>query len=194
MFHRIVAEGGAYLTLAEARTQPLKFAFFRRNEALMALSHAAVLGECPLKSGAVNAMKHASKLSLPRFVLPFGFAEEGSRGSWVEVDSRSARLLFDEQQVLKSLSKQALGDGSRPAEESLRTHKTEFSVLAPLPMPAGEQGQVVVAVAEGATTVDRICIATGLEPAAVQYQILLLTLSGHLQEDASGLLRYQSVK
>ena len=64
---------------------------------------------------------------------------------------------------------------------------------AELPEPGQAEGRdVLSAVRDGYLTPDDICDSTGLGAAVVQHQILLLTLSGHVVEDAEGLLRYHS--
>lgn len=103
LFARILHKGGGYLTVSHAEARPLPHIFFRRNEALVALSHAVVLGECPFKSGAKNAMLHARALRRPRFALPFLFGERGARGSWEEIVVHGAEMLIDAVPVLHLL-------------------------------------------------------------------------------------------
>ena len=103
LFHRVLTSGGAYLTVADENTRPMKFAFFRRNEVLMALSHATVLGECPRKSGAKNAMLHARKLGRTRFALPFRFGDKRALGLWTEIVDQGAELLAEESPLLRLL-------------------------------------------------------------------------------------------
>ena len=103
LFQRILVSGGAYLTVADENTRPMKFAFFRRNEVLMALSHATVLGECPRKSGAKNAMLHARKLGRARFALPFRFGDKRALGLWTEIVEQGAELLAEETPLLRLL-------------------------------------------------------------------------------------------
>src|SRR5690606_6401401 len=155
LFKRILETGGAYLSFAKPRAKPLKFAFFRRNEALMAMSHAAVLGECPPKSGARNAMQHARTLGRTRFALPVRFLDKRSRGTWIEIVVHGAELLADEKPVVKFLQ----GYGT-----------FEPVTAAPIPLPElpPEQAEVVQAVRAGRSTVDEICDATGKRPETVQ--------------------------
>lgn len=103
LFARILQKGGGYLTVSHAGARPLPYVFFRRNEALVALSHAVILGECPFKSGAKNAMLHARALRRPRFALPFLFEERGARGSWEEIVVHGAEILIDAEPVLDLL-------------------------------------------------------------------------------------------
>lgn len=220
LFEAIVRRGGGYLTLSKSGTLPLAHVFFHRNEALMALSHAVVLGQCPHRSGAKNAMLHARHLQRPRFALPFAFDEAKGRGSWDEVVRHGAEILVDERPVLRMLEEygpfenakwwhylcgqRADFDSSegiprrarRKSKAGSRRKKTARpKVKAPRPAARDlppQQLAVLDAVRRGKQTADQICADTGLSPQAVQHEILLLLLDGRLTEDGGGLLRYHS--
>jgi DNA processing protein len=175
LFKRILESQGGYLSFAEPRAKPLKFAFFRRNEALMAMSQAAVLGECPPKSGARNAMLHARTLERTRFALPHRFLDKRSRGTWMEIVVHGAELVADEKPIVTLL-------------RQCGTLKNEGAPSLELPELPPEQADVVKAVRCGSGTVDEICEKTGMAPEVVQHVVLLLTLSGTVREDQRGLL------
>jgi DNA processing protein len=208
LFQRILAGGGAYLTVAEARTRPMKFAFFRRNEVLMALSHATVLGECPLKSGARNAMQHARRLGRPRFALPFRFGDTRALGVWQEIMEQGAELLAEETSLLRLLEE--YGPFKNPAWRAARTAtKENLRLTSPGPSHERTSARVLLeesssfddrpeaeravlrAILRGEGTVDGVCRATGLAVEQVQHAVLLLTLSGEVVEDERGLLRHR---
>lgn len=218
LFQRILRSGGAYLTVAEENTRPMKFAFFRRNEVLMALSHATVLGECPLQSGAKNAMLHARKLGRPRFALPFRFGDKRALGVWNEIMQQGAELLAEETPLLRLLEEYgefensiwcghmkanvlaAPADAASPlrlcAQTPKRTRTGSSSRTSPRSnaicdsRPESEK-LVLSSVLRGQVTVDALCAATALPPEEVQYLVCVLMLSGELAEDEQGLLRFQ---
>lgn len=188
LFAAILEAGGGYLTAADQYALPLKFAFFRRNEVLMALSHATVLGECPTKSGARNAMQHARKLGRARFALPFRFAAPSGQGTYAEVLQEGAEVIWDETPVVRLLEEYGSFAGRIPRMQ--RADDGPGSEAAdPLHMGSREERLVLGAVRKGALTVDAICIRCGLSADAVQHALLLLTLGGHVAEDDRGLLR-----
>lgn len=208
LFQRILASGGAYLTVAEESTRPMKFAFFRRNEVLMALSHATVLGECPLQSGAKNAMLHARKLGRPRFALPFRFGDKRALGVWNEIVEQGAELLADESPLLRLLEEYGEFKNSLFRNSSCAAPSQELPAVTPRVRAVKKararsetfrerpevEKVVLKAVLRGQVTVDGLCRATGLPVEQVQHVVLVLTLSGELSEDERGLLRVQKIK
>lgn len=85
LFEQIVSRDGGYLTLAPPGKPLFNPIYFRRNEALMAMSHVCVLGECQFQSGAKNAMLHARRMGRPRYCLPYLFSHATSEGPWEEM-------------------------------------------------------------------------------------------------------------
>ncbi len=184
LFSAILEAGGAYLTAADESVRPLKFAFFRRNEVLMALSHATVLGECPAKSGARNAMQFARKLGRARFALPFRFHEPRGEGTCLEIVRGGAELVWDETPIVRFLEEYGSFEGQIP-----RMSPPERGTSLEPPDHSAEERLVFGAVRKGAVTVDAICSKSGLCAESVQHAVLLLTLSGWVEEDDQGLLR-----
>lgn len=218
LFQSILSRGGAYLSLAPPGQTPFNQAFFLRNEAMVALSHAVVLGECPFKSGAKNAMVHARRMDRVRFVVPFPFDEARAMGAWDEVVNRGGRLLSGAPEILDLLSRAGSfenprwwrylceqrelsgGDPSEAREARLPSSRTRVdtrratsksNVRVP-PRVVSECG-IEGALRRGATTVDEICEMTKIPVAEVQHRVTLLTLQGHVRKDAQGLLRYEHV-
>lgn len=183
----------------------MKFAFFRRNEVLMALSHATVLGECPLQSGAKNAMLHARKLGRARFALPFRFGDTRALGLWTEIVQHGAELLAEETPVLRLLEEFGEFENAkwRAYLETGQVGSVARCRSAPVAREArsrsrsaGQRSEaeelVLRAVLRGGKTVDALCSATALPPEEVQHVVLVLTLTGQLAEDEQGLLRFRS--
>lgn len=81
LFREILEKGGGYLSLAAEYDRAFNPGFFRRNEALAALSQIVVVGECRHRSGAQNTVKHARRLERPLFVLPSLYGNPGGVGS-----------------------------------------------------------------------------------------------------------------
>ena len=93
LFFQVLDQGGGYLTVARPSQPLFNAAFFQRNEALVALSDAVILGDCPVRSGARNAMQHARRMEKPRFCLPGQFGAATSLGGWVEANELGATPL-----------------------------------------------------------------------------------------------------
>jgi predicted Rossmann fold nucleotide-binding protein DprA/Smf involved in DNA uptake len=221
LFEAILRRGGGYLTLSSEGTPPYAPVFFHRNEALIALSHAVVLGECPHKSGAKNAMKFARLLLRPRFALPFRFLDARGRGTWDEVANHGAEMVVDERSVLvmleeygpfknakwwEHLAREIVEpteveprpephDKRRPRKKSsgaaVRKKRSTRSA-APRDERTPDQEAVLRAVEAGSVVADQICERTGLSASKVQQEITLLVLEGSIMEDQGGLLRYHS--
>ena len=208
LFERIVAEGGGYLTLAPRGKPLFNPIYFRRNEALMAMSHACVLGECRFQSGAKNAMLHARRMGRPRYCLPYLFGHETSEGPWDEMSRYAAVPLRCSDDLLPVLREAGPFDNPLwwQSEEKL---KVAAERLPPAKNQAATKRQidrvgqrdarrcaakspVAQAISSGFGTVDAICQETGEPPGEVQHEILILTLEGRVFEDDAGVLRYHS--
>jgi predicted Rossmann fold nucleotide-binding protein DprA/Smf involved in DNA uptake len=212
LFNAVLKAGGGYLSIASPEAIPLKFVFFRRNEALAALSGVVVLGECPLKSGARNAMLHARRLGRKRFVQAFSYGEARAQGSFQELSRGDCELLYEPGPVIQALNavgpfeserwtqveerRAKVAEGRRvarvprtePKKRANSQTQMEFST-PPLPEDLAARA-VACALLAGAVTVEQICEQSLLSPAEAQHQILLLTLGGLVAEDGRGLLRY----
>jgi len=180
LFQRIVASGGAYLSLRPDDVPADQPIFFSRNACLVALSHAVVVTQLGFRSGAANAAKWARKLGRPLFIVP--------HSPWISEGVGAIR---------------ELRLGGRPldrAKEVLTLLRA--SGLHPLLLPAAAaQGElwpraaptdtdpVLAAVRQGATHADEIADRTGLSLAAVQQRLLTLALSGVLVPGPLGSLK-----
>src|SRR6185503_20147276 len=65
LFERIVAEGGAYVSLLADDEPATPVSFFPRNACLVALAHVLVVVEAGFRSGARNAARWARALARP---------------------------------------------------------------------------------------------------------------------------------
>jgi len=102
LFRQVVEHGGAYLSLAPSGTPASRGAFFARNACLVALCHALVVVEAPLRSGARNAAAHARRLGRPVFVAPAAPYNGQGLGCILEL-KLGARPLYGERDVLDLL-------------------------------------------------------------------------------------------
>jgi DNA processing protein len=217
LFARVLAGGGGYLTGSTIESQPYGSVFHRRNEILAALSDVVLLGEAGVPSGALSAMRAARSLGRPRYVLPCGLEDERTLGCESEL-ARGARPYFRAAQLTALLEPQTFDNplwwetlarlqadrrerqdvrsrGREAREQLLRGRKTADATSEPMPAgaapraTAATQEPVLMALAAGATTADRVCEQTGLPASVVQYQLLCFTLQGRVRQDERGLLQ-----
>lgn len=191
IFRAALLRGGGYLCLSQRDQHPFNPAYFRRNEALMALSHVVVLGECRFKSGAKNAMSHARRLGRLRYVLPYVFEHELSEGPWEELSRHGALPLRSASDLMAPLAE--CGEFDNPRWWA-RSQEEEHVPVPASKKAAPGQSAVVEAIRSGCTQVDDICVETGLDAARVQHEVLISTLEGLVFEDETGLLRYHSAR
>jgi DNA processing protein len=177
LFRRVVSAGGAYLSLAPDEVTATRAIFFARNACLVALAHAVVVTQLPVRSGAANAAKWARRLGRPLFIVPHSPWVTEGRGA-----TRELRL------------------GGRPLDRAKELLKfLSAAGLHGLPLQAGVQGElwpatsasdpVLAALQAGASHADEIADRTGLSLASVQQRILTLALSGVLVPGPLGSLK-----
>ncbi|HEY3254815.1 MAG TPA: DNA-processing protein DprA [Polyangiaceae bacterium] len=189
LFRRIVAAGGAYLSLPEPDCPAPRGIFFARNACLVALAHLVVVVESPIRSGARNAAAHARRLGRPLFVVPVPPWHGNGRGSLAELQL-GAQVLISVKDLLRALREQnlhAVGPSTkarrkpRPQQESLKFTETS--------QPQAARAAVLEAVSSGAGSSDEICLRTALPAGRVSELILTLRLEGVLVTDPSGRLQ-----
>ncbi|HEX6275824.1 MAG TPA: DNA-processing protein DprA [Polyangiaceae bacterium] len=182
LFQRVLAEGGAYVSLVTDATKATQSAFFPRNACLAALAHVLVVVEAGARSGTSNAARWARELGRPLLVVPHAPWEPKGAGCITEL-RRGAAICTGPRDVLRELDRLLLRplprDGS-PVQPQLPFDANSG--------PPGELGRVRAAIAAGAHYVDQISEITGLSAAVVQRQVLTLTLSGVLAPDPAGRL------
>lgn len=190
LFRSIVERDGAFLSLVpddRAATNP---AFFARNACLVALSHAVVVVEAPIRSGARNAAKWARVLGRPLLVVPHAPWNDRGRGSLLELRA-GASVCTRTRDVLDELERVLLHPlRSPPAADEAPTPQIELP-FARLPGRLARSPDVAIVLAalkDGATTVDGVGERTGLPAAVIQKHVLTLTLEGVLAPDPSGCL------
>lgn len=183
LFRRIVDAGGAYLSLVADETPATRGIFFQRNACLVALAHAVVVAQAPVRSGTRNAAKWARELGRPLLAVPY--APWQRRGSGANVELRlGAKVCTGPRDVMRELKRQLLVPLPRSAPVAPAQPELPFSTSeAPALGEEAEERAVRVAIAAGARTIDEICLRTALGPGAVQRHVLTLTLEGVLAPD-----------
>jgi DNA processing protein len=187
MFRRVVRSDGAYVALVPDDMPATPSAFFARNACLVALSHAVVVVEAPLRSGARNAAKWARTMGRPLFAVPAapwnpkgaGCNEELRLGARVADGARDVlRHLQSCRQHAVALPSPVGGSARPPATAQLHLRLEE-----------SDEQRLLRAVAMGAGHPDEICATTGLAVGRVQGLVLTLALKGALVPGPDGRFR-----
>jgi DNA processing protein len=185
-FERIVERGGCYVSLVSDGESADRAGFLPRNRCLVALAHATVLVEAPLRSGARNAVASARQLGRPLFVVPAVPWNSKGRGCIEELKS-GARVLLSVRDLHEELELRHL----HPVALPKRRRSTRKAVQLSLDLGEGSENAVVAAVAQGAGHPDEISDRTGLPAARVQALVLTLRLKGALVPGPEGRLRVE---
>jgi DNA processing protein len=189
LFRDIVERGGAYLSLVEGKVPATRSVFFPRNACLVALAHAVVVVEAPIRSGALNAAANARRLGRPLFAVPYHPTHVNGHGCLAELQ-RGARCLSRLKDLLRVLAEQNLHAVTTVPRHARQEHPTQESLKFSETSPPGDAvGAVLRAVESGAKTVDEIVLSLGLPAGRVSELILTLRLEGVLVTDPAGRLQ-----
>ena len=174
LFADVVAARGALLALVDDETSPRRWVFLARNAVLAAMTQAIVLVECPLKSGARNAVAAARRLGRPVWVA--------SQPPWaaaaptVEVEQElGASVFFGTRTLVQKLCAQV------GVAEPLRSQ-------AAIKLEANEtiEGRILRLLRERPAHLDELCERLGVAAAEVQYVLMLLRLEGKVTDGVGG--------
>jgi len=211
LFERVVKRGGGYLSCFELGVDARRHQFLDRNALLVALCHALIVVEAPLRSGARNAAKWARRLGRPCFVVPSPPWNERGRGCIAELQL-GARPFGGPQDVMQLLAEQALhvlgsdGEGvgaqtpraRRPSAASRlgsprSTAKAKRAARSGNSAPAEAEAEldallaaVLRVIRAGAEHPDQVAERAGLSAAEVNHALLRLTLGGHIVRSPLG--------
>jgi DNA processing protein len=190
LFRRVVEGGGGYLSLVPDEQPATRTVFFARNACLVALSHAVVVTQLPVRSGAANAAKWARELGRALFVVPHSPWVAQGRGALREL-RLGAQPLDRAQDVLRHLTAAGLHGlpPARPEQLELAAWRGPSEGRPADSSTAAPVDPVVAAVQAGASHADEIAQVTGLSLAVVQQRILTLALSGVLVPGPLGSLK-----
>jgi DNA processing protein len=207
LFDQIVAGGGAQLSPFATGVVPRRSQFFLRNACLVALSHALVVVEAPLRSGARNAAHWARELGRPYFVVTSPPWNARGLGCIAELEL-GARPLASVATLLRCLREQELHPLPRaevvPRAEVSAVSPSADPVIPPPPTPndgkkrrksrqrassADGLGDAIFELLHaGALHPDEIAVSLSVSAAEVSHAVLLLLLQGRVQETRAGSL------
>jgi DNA processing protein len=196
--------------------RPRRHQFFRRNSILVALSHAIIVVEAPLRSGARNAAKWARELGRPCFIVPAAPWNPRGLGNIAELQL-GGRVLVSHEQILRLLAERQLHavavpsvppelpqELDEPEPEAGAAPSAVSSSLASSEPPAKRRPRsrptrgrridaasplehaILRAIEAGARTADQIGCRACLSAADVSHGLLLLTLKGDVQQGLGG--------
>ncbi len=201
LFEKIVASEGGYVSLVEPNSRPMVGHFFARNAVMVAIAHATVLIQAPLRSGARNAAHVARKLNRLLFVVPSDPWTEQGAGCLLEL-KLGARQLVSIRDLLEGLAEIGVHSSIDPLQ--LKLHYSQISgsvsgvkihedLVAPGASPLLTQGKhypeltpIIEALSQCPGTVDGLCNFTGWPPQKVHAALLRLTLDGHIRVTSAG--------
>lgn len=195
LFERIVHSGGAYVSLVGGEVAATSAAFFSRNGCLVALAHAVVMVQAPIRSGARNAAAQARQLGRPVLVVPEAPWRPEGAGCIAEL-KLGARPVASYRDVLAVLEAQWLrpirpnqAPDDRQLALALGSVEPERTAASPDSVeseadPAAQR--VLDAVRRGASHIDRVCEMTDLPAARVKCLVLTLELEGRIRSEACG--------
>lgn len=195
LFARVLASGGAYVSLVPPNRAATQGAFFLRNRCLVGLSQLVVVVQAPFRSGARNAAKYARRLGRPLFVVPSAPWIPEGRGCILEI-KRGAAVCEGARDVLRALD--GLGavplppeppepvELGIPSQESFDFEAASARQTEPDPLLELELLRVVEAVAGGEADPDSLCLVLELPAARIQRALLTLRLRGVLVPGPGG--------
>jgi DNA processing protein len=207
LYAEIIARGGGYLSRFDVDVPARRHHFLDRNGILVALCDALVLVEAPLKSGARNATAWARQLGRPCFVVPSTPWNERGRGCVLELQL-GARALGGPLEILDWLAQRrriaAAPELPLPPAESIRgaapsrgASPASLAECPPSPSsappasPADDhemKAAVLGALAAGARYADDVAHALDIDLPRANHALLLLMLSGDIQQGPGGVL------
>lgn len=198
LFQEIVARGGAYLSPFATAVVARQHQFFLRNAVLVALSHALVIVEMPIRSGAMNAARTARRLGRPLFVVPSAPWNPNGLGGLLELE-RGALPASSVAPVLRLLAERRLHAVSVPQPEpseagpaaaaAASAAASQRRKLASARVASGIDQAVLEAIDAGVRYPAEIAQALSFSVGEVSHSILLLTLRGLVRNDAGLLSR-----
>jgi DNA processing protein len=204
LFAEIVARGGCHLSPFATDVRTRSSQFFLRNAVLTALAHALVIVEAGVPSGTRNAAHWARQLGRPCFAVPSAPWNPLGLGGLRMLEAGLARPLFTIQPLLRLLKDRglhaiALPEGQPPMVEpptnvpqvAPRRRRTQGKKRAAPAAPPGSATELAVlqAIESGVCFPTEIEQALSLGAGEVSHAVLLLTLSGLIENRAGMLVR-----
>jgi DNA processing protein len=198
LFAEIVAKGGAYLSPFATAVVAKQHQFFLRNGVLVALSHALVIVEMPVRSGAMNAARWARRLGRPCFVVPSAPWNPAGLGGLLELE-RGARPAASVEPVLRVLAERRLHAIALPPPAPAPAEGADGPAAAQRKKLAGARAAgsgidqaILEAIDAGVCYPAEIAQALSFSVGEVSHSLLLLTLRGLVRNDAGVLSRVRA--
>jgi DNA processing protein len=184
LYADIVARGGGYLSRFECDVPAKSHQFLDRNGLLVALCEALIVVEAPLRSGARNAANWARRLARPCLVVPSPPWNERGRGCILELQL-GARALGGPEEVLRVLDEQ-----SPPSSDACAPEPASEAGTRQLAAPddGSLSSRILSAIRGGARYADELADALEAGLPEVSHALLLLTLSGDVDQGPGGLI------
>lgn len=207
LFAEVVARGGGYVSPFASGVEPRRHQFFERNSHLVALSHALIVVEAPLRSGARNAALWARRLQRRCFIVPSAPWNVQGLGCIAELQL-GGRALASHEEVLRWLEERQLhavrpepfDAHPTPAEARPRVPPERLAGSPPArppkksrpkraatePVESDSERAILDAVRAGARHPDQIGALAALTASEVSHGLLLLTLKGAIVMGEAG--------
>jgi DNA processing protein len=166
---RAIATRGLLLSELEHDEHGWKSTFLVRNRLIAALSQLTIVIEAPVKSGALNTAAHALKLDRNVAAVPGPIDQAQSEGSNL--------LIRDGAGIVTSV------------EDALAMVSLSPALRTPRVDPAGNEGRVWAALADGGLDMDSLCNRSGLPAAECMAAVTTLELAGSVECALTGEVR-----
>jgi DNA processing protein len=195
LYERIVELGGAIVSPFEVEQHATYATFHRRNAVLAAWTHATVIVQAPIQSGARSTAAIARRLRRPLFVLPASPWDWLGAGNLVEL-ARGATMLTNDAQIFRCLPFMAgpepkAREPTAPPAHGCPTPKIGADHRQPTlfeHLPPAHRA-VLEAAREAPRHIDDLCAETGQPTQLVRQALLTLTLEDVLVEGPAGWFR-----
>lgn len=103
LFEKIVRNGGLLVSQYPDGAAPTRHTFLERNRTIAALSHALIVVEAGVRSGSLNAARHAKELGVPAGAVPGPITSPASAGTNLLIQ-QGARLVADPTDILNLIT------------------------------------------------------------------------------------------
>jgi DNA processing protein len=179
---RAILERGALVSEHGQEVPPLAHVFLARNRLIAALARLVIVAQAPVRSGAMSTAAHARELGRPIMAVPYAPWEVRGEGCLT--------LLADGAHVCRSfrdvLSLAAPSRAEEPGGRRRKPRKRDKNQELD-----GDERGVHEALAGAPQSADELCDRTGMAAPRVQRALLMLLLSGVIQDVGCG--RYARV-
>jgi DNA processing protein len=178
-----IERSGALVSIVADDTPPQRWIFLSRNAVVAAMTSALVVVECPLKSGARNAIAIARKLGRPTWIA--GQSPWSPNVETVREELRlGARLLLHVDELLSSLSipPQTAITSPRNASNRARSQPTARPTRSPSRQLTLVESAILRELAR-AQHADDLCTTLGLSIADLSVALMSLELEGLVRSE-----------